>query len=261
MSKLRPAFRPGATARRLMKRTLIMLATGVAFFLSTTRPANAQQMTWTDQAFVSVNFGGQAPSRSLSTTTTPDIYGEPSSFASTQDVGGGAFFDIAGGYKIWQNLAVGIGVTHVGSKTDLTVNASIPDQLFPDQPRLVTTAVPDAKHSQTAINLTGTWVMPITDKIDIGYQFGPSIFLVSQDLPGVPTITEPGPTITSLPLQSVDKTTVGIHLGVDVTYMITPRYGVGGIARYSWGSADLTGTDESVTVGGFQIGAGARVRF
>jgi hypothetical protein len=103
--------------------------------------------------------------------------------------------------------------------------------------------------------------MPITDKIDIGYQFGPSIFLVSQDLPGVPTITEPGPTITSLPLESVDKTTIGIHFGVDVTYMITPRYGVGGIARYSWGSADLTGTNESVTVGGFQIGAGVRVRF
>ena len=210
-----------------MKRTLIMLATGVAFSLSLTQPADAQQLSWTDKAFASVNFGGQAPSRSLSATTTPDIYGEPASFASTQDVGGGAFFDISGGYKIWQNLAVGIGVTHVGSKADLTVNASIPDPLFFDQPRLVTTSLPNAKHSQTAINLTGTWVMPITDKIDVGYQFGPSIFLVSQDLPGVPTISEPGPTIASLPVDSVDKTTIGIHFGVDVTYMITPRYGVG----------------------------------
>jgi hypothetical protein len=244
-----------------MKRTLIMLATGVAFSLSSAGFASAQQMTWTDKAFASVNFGGQAPSRSLSTTTTPDIYGEPASFASTQDVGGGFWFDINGGYKVWQNLAVGIGITHVGSKADLIVDASIPDPLFPDQPRLVTTSVPNAKHSQTAINLTGTWVWPVTDKIDVGYQFGPTIFLVSQDLPGVPTISEPGPTITALPLESIDKTTVGIHFGVDVTYMITPRYGVGGIARYSWGSADLAGTDESVTVGGFQIGAGFRVRF
>ena len=132
-----------------MKRTLIMLATGVAFSLSTAQSADAQQMTWTDNAFVTVNFGGQAPSRTLNTTTSPDIYGEPASFATTQDVGGGAFFDIAGGYKIWQNLAVGIGVTHVGSKADLTVNASIPDPLFFDQPRLVTTSVADAKHSQT----------------------------------------------------------------------------------------------------------------
>ena len=243
-----------------MKSTLITLASSVALTLAAALPASAQ-MQWTDKAFVSVNFGAQAPSQSLTSATTPDIYGEPASFASTQDVAGGAFFDIAGGYKVWENLAVGIGITHVGSTADLTVNASIPDPLFFDRPRNVTTSVADAHHSQTAINLTGTWVMPITDKIDIGYQFGPTIFLVSQDLPGVPTITEPGPTITSLPLASEDKTTVGVHFGVDLTYMVTPRFGVGGIARYSWGSADLAGADDSLTVGGFQIGAGLRVRF
>jgi hypothetical protein len=244
----------------MMKSTLITLASSVALTLTAALPASAQ-MQWTDKGFVSVNFGAQAPSQSLTSVTTPDIYGEPASFASTQDVGGGAFFDIAGGYKVWRNLAVGIGITHVGSTADLTVNASIPDPLYFDRPRNVTTSVADAHHSQTAINLTGTWVMPITDKIDIGYQFGPTIFLVSQDLPGVPTITEPGPTITSLPLESEDKTTVGVHFGVDLTYMVTPRFGVGGIARYSWGSADLAGADESLTVGGFQIGAGLRVRF
>ncbi len=246
-----------------MKSTLITLASGVALTLATALPASAQ-MQWTDKAFVTVNFGAQAPSQSLVSVTTPDIYNEPASFASTQDVGGGAFFDIAGGYKVWQNLALGIGITHVGSTADLTVNASIPDPLFFDSPRNVIVPVPDAHHSQTAINLTGTWVMPITDKIDIGYQFGPTIFLVSQDLPGAPApgaITEPGPVVSSLPLESEDKTTVGIHFGVDLTYMVTPRFGVGGIARYSWGSADLAGADESLTVGGFQIGVGGRVRF
>ena len=38
-------------------------------------------------------------------------------------------------------------------------------------------------------------------------------------------------TIVALPLESEDKTTMGIHFGVDVTYMVTPRFGVGGIAR------------------------------
>ena len=55
-------------------------------------------------------------------------------------------------------------------------------------------------------------MQPITEKIEVGYQFGPTIFLVSQDLPGVPSIAEPGPSITSLPLEKSDKTTVGIHL-------------------------------------------------
>jgi Outer membrane protein beta-barrel domain len=246
-----------------MKRTLIVLAIGVASWLGLAANAHAQ-LTWTDKAFVSVNFGAQAPSQSLTTLTTPVIYGEPASFTSSQEVGGGAFFDISAGYKVWRNLAVGLGVTHVGSTTDLTVNAAIPDPLFFDQHRLVTISVPDAKHSQTAINLTGTWVMPITDKIDLAYQFGPTIFLVSQDIPGTPapeSIVEPGPSITALPVDSVDKSTVGLHFGLDLTYMVTPRFGAGGIIRYTWGSADLAGAEDSIKLGGFQIGGGLRVRF
>ena len=76
----------------------------------------------------------------------------------------------------------------------------------------------------------------MTDKIDIGLPVRPD------DLPRQPgrarnrlPSAEPGPTITALPLAKVDKTTIGIHFGVDVSYMITPRFGVGGIARYSVG--------------------------
>jgi hypothetical protein len=43
--------------------------------------------------------------------------------------------------------------------------------------------------------------------------------------------------------------------------MVTPRYGVGGLARYSRGSIDLDNASDSLKVGGFQIGAGLRVRF
>ena len=238
----------------------MIAATGVALCLCSVTDAQAQ-MQWTDKGFVNFSFGAQAPSRSLTAETNPIIYDEPASFIGTQDVGGGAFFDIAGGYKVWRNLAVGVGLTHVGSKADLNVDASIPDPIAFDSPRHVSTVLPDAKHSQTGINLTGSWMMPVTDKVDIGYQFGPTIFLVSQDLPGIPEISEPGPTITNLPRETVDKTTFGLHFGIDVTYLITPRWGAGVLARYTWGSADLTGTDESVTLGGFQIGGGVRVRF
>ena len=52
-----------------------------------------------------------------------------------------------------------------------------------------------------------------------------------------------------------------MHFGVDATYLITPRYGVGALLRYTVGSVDLGGADNSLTVGGLQIGVGARVRF
>jgi len=242
-----------------MKRLLTTAALGVA--LAAGVPTDAHAQVWTDRGFANVTLGGQAPSHTLSAETTPEIYGEPASIRSTQDVGGGFLFEVAGGYKVWRNLAVGIGVSRVGSKGDLSIAAAIPDQLETDTLRNVTATVPDAKHGQTAINLTGTWMMPYTDKIDFGFHFGPTIFRVSQDLPSGFTIQEPTPTITSAALEKTTKTTVGIHFGVDATYLVTPRYGVGALVRYTWGSVDLGGADDSLTVGGLHLGVGLRVRF
>ena len=166
-----------------MKRTLIMLVSGVALTLATASTAGAQ-MQWTDQAFVSVNLGAQAPSQSLTTRTTPDIYNEPASFETTQDVGGGAFFDIAGGYKVWRNLAVGHR-HHARREQDRSRG-----QRQHSRPAVLRSAALGHDHRARRQPLADrdqpdrTWVMPITDKIDIGYQFGPTIFLVSQDLPG-----------------------------------------------------------------------------
>jgi Outer membrane protein beta-barrel domain len=246
-----------------MNRTLRTSLTAAAILTTSAllaHPAHAQ-MQWTDKGFASVSFGVQAPSHALETNTTFDIYGETASQIASQEVGGGAFFDISGGYKVWRNLAAGIGITFVGSTSDLIVNAEIPDPDFFDRPRAVSTTLTDAKHSQTAINLTGTWMMPVTDKIDVGFQFGPTIFLMSQDVPGTLQVAEPGPTVTSAALTKDDHTTVGIHFGIDATYLVTPRFGAGVLVRYSVGSVDVVGSSDGLTLGGFQIGFGGRVRF
>jgi hypothetical protein len=246
-----------------MNRTLRTLMTSAAILAASAMIASpaAAQMQWTDKGFASVNFGVQAPSHTLDTTTTFDIYGEAATQVASQEVGGGFLFDISGGYKVWKNLAAGIGLSFASSTSDLIVNAQIPDPDFFDRPRAVSTTLTDAKHSQTAINLTGTWMMPVTDKIDVGFQFGPTIFLVSQDVPGTIAVAEPGPTITSAALQKDDHTTVGVHFGIDATYLITPRFGAGLLVRYSVGSVDIVGADDGLTLGGFQIGFGGRVRF
>ena len=243
-----------------MKRTLMITACGIALSVGFAPAANAQ-MQWTDKGFFNVNLGAQAPSQTLSAETFPEIYGEPASIRSTQDVGGGLFFDISAGYKVWRNLAVGLGYTHVGSTGDLLVDGLIPDPIEFDNPRAVTAIVPDAHHTQHSIHLTGTWMMPVTDKVDVGFQFGPTIFMVNQELPSDFTVTEPAPTITASGFEKIDKTTVGVHFGVDMTYLITPRYGVGVLARYTVGSADIAGSGDSVIVGGLQFGGGLRVRF
>jgi hypothetical protein len=240
----------------MMKAGLLCL--GMCAAVASTAQA---QMTWTDQAFVNVSGGFQGGSGTLATATTFDLYDEQGTVASTQDVSGGGLFDVSAGYKVWRNLAVGLGFSHSGSTSDAAITASVPSPLVFDQLRNVSASASGLKHSENTIHLMGTWMVPVTDKIDVGLSAGPSIFHVKQQLPSAVTVSEPGPTVSSVSVNDATKTTVGINLGVDVTYLVTKRMGVGGLARYTWGSADLDGTSDSLTVGGFQIGGGLRLRF
>ncbi len=241
---------------KMMKAVVLCLALGAVV------APNAQaQMTWTDQGFVNVTGGAQAGTHALDTSTSFDLYGEKAAVASGQQVKGGGFFDVTAGYKVWRNLAAAIGYSHAGSSSDATITASIPDPRFFDRPRSVTASATGLKHSENVVNLMAVWMVPVTDKVDVGVSAGPSIFSVTQGLPTNVSIVEPGPTVSSVATSDVKKTTAGFNAGVDVTYLVTKRVGVGGLARYTWGSADLSGASAKLTVGGFQIGGGLRLRF
>lgn len=241
---------------KMMKAGLFCLA--LCAFVA---PSAQAQMTWTDKGFLNVTGGIQAGSHTLATGTTFDLYDELATVSTTQEISGGAFFDLSAGYKVWRNLALGAGYSWTSSKADAAVSASIPSTDVHDQPRAIPASAADLNHTEHGIHLMAVWMVPVTDKIDVGVSAGPTIFQVKQDLPGVLNISEPGPTVTGVDLTEINKTTIGLNLGVDVTYMVNKRVGVGGLARYTWGSADLKGATEKLTVGGLQIGAGVRVRF
>ena len=223
-------------------------------------PASAQ-MAWTDRAFGNVNFGLQEQSRTVETSSTFSLYGEDGSMTTSQPIDGGALFDIGGGYKVWKNLAVGLGYSRVQSDGDIAISASVPDPNFFDRHRPLTGVSSNAEHSEHAIHLQGTWVMPVTDKIDVGFSFGPTIFMVGQDVATAISVTEPAPTLSSTTITREDHTTVGINLGVDLNYFFRPNIGGGLLVRYTYGSVDLDSVGESLTVGGFQLGFGLRYRF
>ena len=223
-------------------------------------PASAQ-VAWTDQGFVNANVGFQLGSQDFSVTTPFEIYGEQGTVTSTTDVKGGGFFDVSAGYKVWKNLAVGLGYTFTDGSSDAPIAASVPDPLFFDQHRAVTAVASGVGHTEQQIHITGTWMIPVTEKIDVGLAFGPTIFSVKQDIPNGVEVSEPGPSVNRVNVGSIDESAVGIHLGVDVTYLITPRFGVGGLARFTRGSVDVENAGDSLKAGGFQIGVGARVRF
>jgi opacity protein-like surface antigen len=241
---------------KTMKAGLVCAALCAAF-----APAAQAQTTWTDQGFVNVSAAIQGGSSTLATATTFDIYNEAGTIQTSQEIDGGGVFDIGAGYKIRRNLAVGVAYSRGSSSTDALFTASVPDPLFFDRPRPVSASVADLNHTEHAIHLMAVWVMPVTAAIDVAFSAGPTIFNVSQEMPGSLTVSEPGPTVEDIDVISESETAVGINLGVDVTYMLTPRFGVGGLARYTRGSVDIEGADDSLTVGGFQVGAGLRIRF
>lgn len=232
----------------------------VALGAGAAMPAQAQ-MTWTDKGFVNVNVGVQGGSDTLNTTSQFDIYGEQGSVATTQEVGGGGLFDLSAGYKVWRNLAIGAAYSRSGSDSDAAVAASVPDPVFFDSARAVTGTASSLDHSEQAFHIQATWMMPVTDVIDVAFSFGPSFFNVSQDLPAGITVTEPAPTLSEVTVVEESESAVGFHLGADASYFFTPRIGAGVMLRYAWGSVDFDSADDSVGVGGLQFGVGVRVRF
>lgn len=227
------------------------------------RIVSAQTMQWTDKGYVSVSGGAQGGSHDLGGSSSFPQYDETATVTTTQKIKGGGLFDIGGAYRVWgKNLLAGVSFTHTASKSDVSLTAQIPDPIVFDKLRTVTSSQTGAEHSENAVHLSAIWMIPVANKIDVGIFAGPSIFSVKQDLisGGTLTVGEPGPTVTA-PLGRASKTSVGGHIGVDVQYMIAKRYGVGAVLRYAGGSASLAGASKKLTVGGFQIGVGGRVRF
>jgi hypothetical protein len=221
--------------------------------------ATAQTMQWTDKGFVSVNAGGQAASHELRSTTTFPIYGQNAVIESAQGIGGGVLFDFGAAYRVWgNNVLAAVSYSRASSDSDVALAASVPDPVVTNRPRSVTATVGGASHAENAIHLDLIWMMPVANRLDVGFFAGPTIFVVNQETVTTLDVAEPVPTV-SASLDSVGKTTVGLNAGIDLQYMVTRKWGIGGLARYSWGSADFDG--DSLTLGGFQLGAGVRVRF
>ena len=240
-----------------MVRRLAVLVCGI--LLSTATPALAQ-MQWTDRAFAAVSAGLQVGTSDVTSTQTFALYGEPATLLSQQDVKGGLFFDAQGGYRVWRNLALGASVTFLQGKSEATITGSIPDPIVFDHPRSVSATAADLTHRETWVAALATWVLPLTDKIDVFISGGPAMAQVQQELPTGSTVTEPGPTLSDITVERFTKSGIGFIAAADVRYMITPRIGVGALAKFSAASIELTEVTK-LDIGGFQLGGGVRIRF
>ena len=239
---------------------------GAAIALLLFGSAAEAQMRWDNNGFVNASFGLQGSSDDLSVDAGRDVYAERMSIQSSVDGGGGALFDISAGYRVWRNLVVGIGYSRFGNDNDASATVNIPHPLITDTPR-PGTATASLEHSQTAVHFVASWMIPVTDKIDVALSAGPSIFSLKQDVISDVDFTEVGAPFTAVNVGSptvaeASATGAGINVGADVTYLVVPNIGVGGFLRYAGGnvSFDEAGGFE-MSAGGVQVGFGVRYRF
>ena len=246
-----------------MKKTtslVSMVTIAGAVILGTATVAFAQAPPPTKNIFVDVNFGGQPQSRTFSTEAFPVVYNEVAIIRSNQGVDGSAFMDIQGGYRVWRDLAVGLGwTTTFTTKGTAEVTGAIPHPLFYDTYVETTQTVNDLEHRERSVHILFMWTSPITDKMDASVSAGPSYIKVTQDV--VTGASVPNGTQTFTPITEEQSDGVwGFNFGGDVTYLITPNIGVGGMLRYIKATADLPSVP-NLDIAGFQVGGGVRIRF
>lgn len=259
------AYKKGMTI--VMQKTMWLAVVGIITIAGASE-AQAQIIEWEDRAFVNVSVGAQTQSHQFESSLTFPLYDETGTVNTSYDNGGGFLFDFSGGVRIRRNYGVGVGFTRFSNTSDAPVQATIPHPIFFDQPRTVNTAAAGLQHSEVAINIFGLWMIALSEKTDLAVFGGPSIFMVSQDLVSGVTIplpeTPPFTPVVTPQVSQADGNAIGFNVGVDWTYMLTPQIGAGGFARFSGGpTADVSAGDQAVDVrvGGFQIGAGVRIRF
>jgi hypothetical protein len=246
------------TRRSMIKTTTIIAMIGT-LTLGNALPARAQTPATADETtmFLNISVGGQFQNRDFSSVTTFDLFNENGSVTANQTLGSGFVFDATGGYRIWPSIAAAIGVSTSSGSGDAAALLAIPDILVRGKPTLVAVDYSELKQFNVAINFQIVWMKPLTDRLDLSVFGGPSVVRVKQELAGaVPSATSAA---TAVETQTETTAKAGT-VGVDLSYRMNDRYGVGGFVRYAGGQVDLPAVS-NFTFGGAQAGGGIRIRF
>ena len=236
--------------------------------------AQAQTSTSSIRFFASVDGGFQSGSQRLSDRSTFGLFDEDGTTEVDYDIGRSAgLLRASGGVQFWEGLGVAVGFTRTSSTGMADVTVLAPHPLFFGRPRRATTSLTEMGHRENMVHFQGVWVLPLNDRVEIIVSGGPSRIsmdqaVVTEGCPGGSCLSpEVSPfnsvDITAVTVEELTGSGVGFNLGVDLSFMYRPRYGVGVFAQYVGGSVEFpfAGGRTSVDAGGFQVGGGLRLRF
>ena len=220
------------------------------------------------RGFFSLNGVFQATTSDFADDASFTLFVEEGDFEANYNGGTGVAFDAAGGVRVWRNLAVGVGVSIFDTDSSTAVTASLPHPLHFDRHRQVDGTADGLMRRERGIHVQATWMMPVSDRLDLSIFGGPTFFTVDQDLVTEVMFEHTFPfdtaSFTGTATSSQSESAVGFHVGIDVAFYLSANVGVGGVARFSRATVDFSsvgGSIVSTDAGGLQAGGGLRVRF
>ncbi len=256
--------KPLVTTRRMIRTASIAPMISLVV-LGSAITASAQQAS---RGFITINGGYQATSTDFTDNIVFTQFAEEGDFDADYGLGAGPLLDVGGGARVWQDLAVGVGVSLFSKGDAAGVTARIPHPFFFDRDRQISGSEADLARDETAVHLQVMWMTSVNEALEVAVFGGPSYFDVKQDLVTEVTFSQTYPFDTAEYAGSSSgrqsESTIGFNVGADVAYYFSSNVGVGWLARFSRATLDLPSEDGgtiSVDAGGFQTGAGLRFRF
>jgi hypothetical protein len=222
---------------------------------------------WLDRGYLSANVSYQTATPSFTQTQSWTYFAEPASVTIEYPGLSAVGVDMAGGWRIWRNLAIGAGLSVVSRPSTTVVGGSMPNPLYAKRPTTLSGGF-EASHSETAIHVQASWTMALQPKMMLMVFGGPSFVNVTQTITQAEGIGTSIPypfdngTITSANTSNASGMAFGFSAGADFTYFLSNTLGVGGIVRYATASAGLPVPGQAsvpVKAGGLQVGGGLRL--
>ena len=242
------------------------LAACVISVLSCASPVLAQ--SWPERVHISVNGAFQATSNDFSDRFTFEESLETGSTDSDYPVESGFVFDVGGGYRLFGNLGAGVAVSYFTKAGTAATTSSFPHPFFFNRPRAVTGDATNLTRTETAVHVHAMYLVNPGGKLRMIFSGGPSFLNVKQDIVAEVLISETFPfdeaAFSSARSEEAKGSKVAFNVGADVLWMFAPRFGVGGLVRFSRASVDLDapgGRTIPVDAGGVYAGGGVRLLF
>ncbi len=250
-------MRTGVTAR------VSSLMAGAVLVSSLAVSARADEMLT-----VSVGGGLATAASDWSSQASWPSWAETATLAASYKAASGSVFQGGLGFRFAKHLGIGFAVSRASRDVSASLVAKIPHPLFLNSPRTVNADASGLKNTELAFHLDLEW-RTRTGPFEIALFAGPTMMRIDSDVVQMVNVTETYPydqaAFQSATTASVrSNTAFGFNGGASLAWVPVSHLDLGVEGRYVRASVDLAPTGAksfSVTAGGLQVVAQARLRF